>query len=106
MLVLLGAFCLKKRENMIKLAVFGSPIRHSLSPEIHTAFAAQFRLAVEYTRIEATAEQFNARFAAFAQAGGIGANITLPLKEHAFAIADSHSALAAQTGAVNTYIKQ
>lgn len=91
---------------MIKLAVFGRPIHHSLSPEIHTAFAQQFGLAVEYTRIEATAEQFDARFAAFVQAGGVGANITLPLKEYAFTYADTQSPIATQTGAINTLVKQ
>ncbi|RUO43663.1 shikimate dehydrogenase [Aliidiomarina taiwanensis] len=90
----------------MKLAVFGSPIRHSLSPDIHTAFAEQFGLAVQYTRIEATAEQFETRFAAFEKAGGIGANITLPLKEYAFTYADSRSSIASQTGAVNTLVKQ
>lgn len=91
---------------MIKLAVFGDPISHSLSPTIHAEFAKQAGLAVDYTRIQASATEFAARFADFVQAGGIGANITLPLKEVAAEWADELSTTALHSGAVNTLIKR
>lgn len=90
---------------MIKLAVFGDPISHSLSPTIHAQFAEQAGLAVDYIRIQASAAEFADRFAAFVRQGGVGANITLPLKELAFQRADQRTAAAVQSGAVNTLIK-
>lgn len=90
---------------MIKLAVFGDPIGHSLSPTIHAQFAEQAGLAIEYIRIQASAAAFEERFAEFASGGGVGANITLPLKELAFQWADQCTAAAIQAGAVNTLTK-
>ena len=43
---------------MIRLAVFGSPVAHSLSPRIHGLFARQCGLEVDYRALEATAETF------------------------------------------------
>ncbi len=90
---------------MIKLAVFGDPIGHSLSPIIHTEFAQQAGIKVDYTRIQVSAEEFAERFAEFVSDGGIGANITLPLKELALEVADELTATAIQAGAVNTLLK-
>ena len=60
----------------MKLAVFGSPIAHSRSPEIHQAFAAQTGREIQYERILASPEEFSERFAQFAAAAGVGANVT------------------------------
>lgn len=87
---------------MIQLAVFGDPIRHSLSPQIHKYFAEQAGLRVDYKRILTPPEGLGERFAAFVDAGGVGANITLPLKEVALSLADQLDALVVQTGALNT----
>lgn len=90
----------------MKLAVFGSPIAHSRSPQIHQAFAAQHGRQIEYTRILAEPESFPAIFARFQVAGGVGANVTVPLKELALQLCDQLSSRAEQAGAVNTLIKQ
>lgn len=85
-----------------KFAVFGHPVAHSLSPRIHAAFARQNGIALEYTAIEAAPEAFEATLAQFAAAGGAGANVTLPLKEAAFALSVQTSDRAQRAGAVNT----
>ncbi len=85
-----------------KFAVFGHPIAHSLSPRIHAAFAKQNGIALEYTAIDAAPEAFEATLAQFAAAGGAGANVTLPLKEAAFALSVQTSDRARRAGAVNT----
>lgn len=87
---------------VIRLAVFGHPVAHSLSPRIHAAFGQQLGLPVEYRAIEATADAFGDALKRFADAGGVGANVTLPLKELAFARADSCTPRARRAGAVNT----
>ncbi|VVM28405.1 Shikimate 5-dehydrogenase I alpha (EC [uncultured Gammaproteobacteria bacterium] len=42
----------------MKLAVFGNPIEHSLSPRIHTLFAQQTGVEIEYDKILAPVDGF------------------------------------------------
>ena len=90
----------------LRLAVFGHPVAHSLSPRIHAAFGRQSGHAVDYRAIDAAPEVFTATLQDFAAEGGTGANVTLPLKEAAFALADTCSERARRAGAVNTLIRQ
>jgi shikimate dehydrogenase len=85
-----------------RYAVFGHPVAHSLSPRIHAAFGRQLSIALEYSAIDATAEAFDTALAAFAGAGGVGANVTLPHKQRAAAACASLSERARRAGAVNT----
>ncbi len=87
---------------MSKFAVFGHPVSHSLSPRIHAAFGRQLGIALQYEAIDATAETFFEALEAFAVAGGKGANVTLPLKESAFALSATTTQRARRAGAVNT----
>jgi shikimate dehydrogenase len=84
-------------------AVFGSPITHSQSPRIHAAFAKQTGIAMDYVAIEASHDDFRAKLDA---SGVVGANITLPLKEDAFALCATSSTRALRAGAVNTLIRE
>ena len=88
-----------------RYAVFGHPIRHSRSPEIHRRFAEQVGADLCYEAIDATPEQFMETLWEFAEAGGQGANVTLPLKEYAAGHCAELSAAAARAGAVNTLIR-
>jgi len=85
-----------------RYAVFGHPVTHSLSPRIHAAFAQQVGIALEYTAIDTAPHDFVATLDRFAGEGGAGANVTLPLKEAAFAICAQASDRARRAGAVNT----
>jgi shikimate dehydrogenase len=86
-------------------AVFGTPISHSLSPRIHAAFARQCGIELDYRAIEADAGDFRAKLDDFAAHGGTGANVTLPLKEAAFALCSEASERARRAGAVNTLVR-
>lgn len=87
--------------------VFGSPISHSLSPLIHQEFARQFNLDITYTKTLSTPLEFPAQLIQFKNNHGIGANITAPLKEHAFTLCDQLSPRAQLAESVNTiYWKQ
>lgn len=86
-------------------AVFGHPVAHSLSPRIHAAFGKQAGIAVDYVAIDATPEQFTEALSAFADSGGAGANITLPLKQAAFKACDDVTERARRAGAVNTLVR-
>ncbi|MGH8105910.1 MAG: shikimate dehydrogenase [Arenimonas sp.] len=86
-------------------AVFGYPIAHSLSPRIHSAFAKQQGISLDYTAIEATPENFAYALDNFHALGGRGANITLPHKQAAFAQCEKTSERAQLANAVNTLIR-
>lgn len=89
---------------MFRYAVFGNPIAHSKSPQIHTAFAQQEGVEIQYDRITAPLETggFEEAVAHFFQNGGKGANVTVPFKERAYLLADQLSERAAAAKAVNT----
>ncbi|MDI1252377.1 shikimate dehydrogenase [Thermomonas sp.] len=86
-------------------AVFGMPISHSLSPRIHAAFGRQTGIALDYVAIEAGPADFATKLQAFADAGGVGANITQPLKGLAAELATTLSERAQRVGAVNTLVR-
>jgi len=87
-------------------AVFGTPISHSLSPRIHAAFGAQTRIDLEYVPVEAGPETFALKLEAFAARGGLGANITLPLKRRAAELAATLGDRARRTGVANTLVRR
>lgn len=88
--------------------VFGNPVAHSKSPRIHQLFAEQQGIELNYTRTLAdnNAEAFFQAAAEFFQAGGKGANITLPFKMLAYEWASHLSEQARAAGAVNTFVLQ
>ncbi|WP_043696899.1 shikimate dehydrogenase [Luteibacter sp. 9133] len=85
-----------------RYAVFGHPIAHSLSPQIHAAFAGQLGIQLSYEAIDAAPAEFEEAVRRFFAEGGLGANVTLPHKEAAFALATERTDAAARAGAVNT----
>jgi shikimate dehydrogenase len=84
-----------------QFAVFGRPIGHSLSPRIHDAFARQFGIELSYRTIDAAPEDFAVAVRRFFDEGGRGANVTLPHKVAAFALADRRSDAAMRSGSAN-----
>ncbi|CAM1000448.1 shikimate dehydrogenase [Rhodanobacter sp. Root179] len=84
-----------------QFAVFGHPISHSLSPRIHQAFAQQFGIELEYRAIDAAPADFAEAVRRFFATGGRGANVTLPHKAAAFALAGQRSAAATRAGSAN-----
>lgn len=84
-----------------RYAVFGHPIAHSLSPRLHGAFAAQTGIALEYTAIDAAPDRFEDALRGFFARGGRGANVTLPHKAAAFALAEVHTSIARRLDVAN-----
>ena len=89
-----------------KYAVFGNPIKHSKSPEIHRAFAVQTLQAMEYNRQLIELSDFAAAADRFFQAGGRGLNITVPFKQEAYSYGSRITPRARRAGAVNTLAMQ
>jgi shikimate dehydrogenase len=89
-------------SQALQFAVFGHPIAHSLSPQIHQAFALQFGIKLDYRAIDAAPEAFGdavRRF--FYEEHGQGANVTLPHKAAAYALADTRTQAATRAGSAN-----
>ena len=85
-----------------RYGVVGNPVAHSLSPQIHAAFARQTGVALVYERIVAPLDGFVTTVQAFIDDGGRGVNVTVPFKLEAFAwCGDRVSARARRAGAVN-----
>jgi len=82
--------------------VAGWPIAHSRSPLIHSYWLRTLGLPGRYERTAVPPGQFAAFAAGIGTGGLIGANVTAPHKEAAFAACDRLTDNAAELGAVNT----
>jgi len=89
---------------MLKLAVFGHPVAHSLSPRIHAMFAEAEGIAVEYGRIDCPSGQLGEKLKDFHDRGGSGCNLTVPLKAEGLALAREVALDARDAGACNTLV--
>lgn len=85
-----------------RYAVIGNPVGHSKSPDIHARFAAQTGQALAYERVLAPLDGFAQTIDGLVRSGFKGANVTVPFKLEAFAVAGQLSARARAAGAVNT----
>ena len=63
---------------MDRYAVVGQPVAHSLSPQIHAAFAAALGIELSYEAIEAPLDGFAATVADLFDRGYRGVNVTVP----------------------------
>ena len=89
---------------MPRLAVLGHPVSHSRSPAMHNAAFAALGIDGEwsYEAIEVAPDAFEERVRAMPAEGFAGANVTVPHKGAAMALADESSETAREIGAANT----
>ena len=81
--------------------VIGWPVEHSRSPLIHNYWLKRYRIAGEYRRELVPTEEFAAFVRSLAGRGYVGANVTVPHKEAAFALSTPDERARA-VGAANT----
>ena len=87
-----------------KYCVIGNPIAHSKSPEIHPVFAAETGQDIVYERCLAPVDGFLDTVRQLVADGYRGANVTVPFKLEAAAIATRLSERGRLAGAVNTLV--
>ncbi|PRB13440.1 shikimate dehydrogenase [Microbacterium sp. MYb62] len=86
-----------------RLAVWGDPIAHSKSPDLHTAAYRVLGLDWDYGRRQISADEFAPTIAELDDSWR-GLSLTMPLKEEAFRAAVTKDRHAELTGAVNTLL--
>ncbi|QDD11378.1 shikimate dehydrogenase [Candidatus Methylopumilus planktonicus] len=83
-------------------AVIGNPIHHSLSPQIHSAFAKEAGLHIDYKALLSPLDEFKNTIHQLIAQKLSGANVTLPFKKEAYELASQHSSHSRIAEAVNT----
>lgn len=89
-------------SNLLKFAVIGHPVAHSLSPRMHTANFRALGLAADYGAVDVEPGTVPEALARFRDEGYRGINVTVP---HKIAVRDCMTRLdetAVRAGAVNT----
>jgi shikimate dehydrogenase len=88
---------------MSRLGVLGWPVAHSRSPAIHNAALAALGLeGWRYQLLPVPPHLFAETTRGLAACGFLGANVTIPHKQAALALADEASEAAREIGAANT----
>jgi shikimate dehydrogenase len=88
---------------MHRLGVLGWPVAHSRSPAIHNAALAALGMRDwHYQRLPVPPELFAETVRALGDSGFVGANVTIPHKQAALALAEQSSVAALAIGAANT----
>jgi shikimate dehydrogenase len=88
---------------MPRLGVLGWPVAHSRSPAIHNAALASLGMeGWRYQRLPVPPALFAETTRSLGASGFVGANVTIPHKQAALALADRVSEAAGAIGAANT----
>jgi len=83
-------------------AVIGDPIAHSRSPALHGHWLRRYGLPGHYVPLPITPDDFARLLPLLPRMGFVGANVTIPHKQAALALADVVTPLALRIGAANT----
>jgi shikimate dehydrogenase len=91
-------------DQPIQLAVFGDPINHSLSPQMHNAALEHLDLGCRYGRLHIPVKDLKEALHLLRDHGFIGANLTIPHKVEVLPFLDDIDSQARKLGAVNTVV--
>lgn len=84
-------------------AVIGSPIKHSLSPNLHLAAYRDLGLNIDYRRLEITKDSLESFLTPWPE-NLVGLSVTMPLKQAIIPLLSQVDGLAKAVGAVNTVV--
>ena len=97
---------MKITANTKLLALFGHPVSHSLSPQMHNAAFREIGLDYCYLALHVKPEDLPDAVRAVRALGIRGVNITVPHKENVVPLLDAIDREAAFIGAVNTIVNE
>lgn len=84
--------------------VIGWPVAHSRSPRLHGTWLNRHQIDGAYVPLAIAPADFAASIHTLARIGFVGANVTIPHKEAAFAVCTKLDDSARRAGAVNTLV--
>ena len=84
------------------VCLLGHPVGHSVSPQLHQAAFAAAGVDAVYLAFDVAPPDLAAAIGGLAALGALGANVTVPHKLAALALADAPTAEAQAVGAANT----
>ena len=85
--------------------LLGSPVAHSLSPAVHNAAFRAQEIDMTYRACDVPSRSLKAALDGLWVLGGVGANVTVPHKEMALALASEATERARTVGAANTLVR-
>ena len=86
----------------IRLGIFGDPVAHSLSPEMHNAALRAFEINMQYARFHIRPNELRAALRFLHELDFVGINLTVPHKIAGLAQIDAADESTTHCGAVNT----
>ena len=89
-------------SDAIRLGIFGWPVAHSKSPQMHESAASALGIELRYERFEVAPDDLADAVRRKHEAGIDGYNLTVPHKEAIMALIDEVAPAARAIGAVNT----
>lgn len=88
----------------LRLAVFGDPVAHSASPQMHNPALEQCEIDCRYCRIHIPNGQLREGLEAVRANNFVGVNLTIPHKTDALQLVNNIDPNAAKLGAINTVV--
>jgi shikimate dehydrogenase len=85
----------------IRLGIFGDPVAHSLSPQIHNAALEASKIDMQYGRFQISPDELGEALKLIRALDFVGANLTVPHKIAACAFVDEIEENAKRVGAIN-----
>lgn len=86
--------------------LIGNPVSHSVSPLMHNTALEYHAIKAEYHAVAVSMSELSSVIAHFNNDHFLGANITIPHKQHLFDAVDEHTKTALSIGAINTILKR
>ena len=96
----------KAVTDPIRLGIFGWPVAHSKSPQMHESAARALGIDLQYERFEVPPEELAEAVRSKHEARIDGYNLTLPHKEAILKLIDEVDPAAHAIGAVNTVVRK
>ncbi|MFK5923735.1 MAG: shikimate dehydrogenase [Verrucomicrobiota bacterium] len=87
-----------------RLSVFGDPVAHSRSPQMHTPALLDVGIDAQYVRLHIHPEELQPALQQLKEQNFIGTNLTIPHKAAAIEFMDDIDETARRIGAVNTVL--
>lgn len=85
-----------------RLSVFGDPVQHSKSPQLHNPGLEAAGLGCQYVRIHVLDGELEEALSLLKENDFVGTNVTIPHKQAIFEAVDDITDVARRVGAVNT----